>query len=123
MSNEKGMALSASDDDARDDAVFKALANPTRRRILDLLRDEPRTTGEVCAAFPDLDRTTVLQHIRVLEKAELTAGRRIGRTRQLALAPLPIKRIHDRWIGEYTRAAVGLLAELDGQTSPSDPPR
>ncbi|AOP54865.1 MAG: ArsR/SmtB family transcription factor [Brevibacterium aurantiacum] len=123
MSNEKGMALSAGDDDARDDTVFKALANPTRRRILDLLRDEPRTTGEVCAAFPDLDRTTVLQHIRVLEKAELTAGRRIGRTRQLALAPLPIKRIHDRWIGEYTRAAVGLLAELDGQTSPSDPPR
>ncbi|MGO2984906.1 MAG: ArsR/SmtB family transcription factor [Brevibacterium aurantiacum] len=117
------MALSAGDDDARDDTVFKALANPTRRRILDLLRDEPRTTGEVCAAFPDLDRTTVLQHIRVLEKAELTAGRRIGRTRQLALAPLPIKRIHDRWIGEYTRAAVGLLAELDGQTSPSDPPR
>ncbi|WP_035279521.1 ArsR/SmtB family transcription factor [Brevibacterium aurantiacum] len=123
MLNEKGMALSAGDDDARDDTVFKALANPTRRRILDLLRDEPRTTGEVCAAFPDLDRTTVLQHIRVLEKAELTAGRRIGRTRQLALAPLPIKRIHDRWIGEYTRAAVGLLAELDGQTSPSDPPR
>ncbi|WP_193084184.1 ArsR/SmtB family transcription factor [Brevibacterium aurantiacum] len=123
MSNEKEMALSAGDDDARDDTVFKALANPTRRRILDLLRDEPRTTGEVCAAFPDLDRTTVLQHIRVLEKAELTAGRRIGRTRQLALAPLPIKRIHDRWIGEYTRAAVGLLAELDGQTSPSDPPR
>ncbi|WP_231442687.1 ArsR/SmtB family transcription factor [Brevibacterium zhoupengii] len=120
MSNEKGMVLSASDDDARDDAVFKALANPTRRRILDLLRDEPRTTGEVCAAFPDRDRTTVLQHIRVLEKAELTAGRRIGRTRQLALAPLPIKRIHDRWIGEYTRAAVGLLAELDGQTGPSD---
>lgn len=101
------------DDDGRDDAVFKALANPTRRRILDMLRDKPRTTGEVCDAFPNLDRTTVLQHIRVLEKAELAVGYRIGRTRQLALAPLPIKRIHDRWIGEYTRAAVGLLAELD----------
>lgn len=107
------------DEDERDDAVFKALANSTRRGILDLLRDEPRTTGEVCAAFPDLDRTTVLQHIRVLERVELIGGQRRGRTRQLALAPLPIKRIHDRWIGEYTRAAVGLLAELDSQSSTS----
>ncbi|WP_113903901.1 ArsR/SmtB family transcription factor [Brevibacterium sanguinis] len=106
----KGMAA----DDIRDDAVFKALANATRRRILDLLRAEPRTTGEVCAAFPDLDRTTVLQHIRVLERAELLTGSRIGRTRRLALAPLPIKRIHDRWIGDYTRAAVDVLARLDG---------
>ena len=96
-----------------DDAVFKALANPTRRHTLDLLRTRPRTTGEVCEAFPDLDRTTVLQHIRVLESAELVTGRKEGRTRRLALAPLPIKRIHDRWIGEYMRAAVGLLAQLD----------
>ncbi|MDN6528500.1 MAG: helix-turn-helix domain-containing protein [Brevibacterium sp.] len=75
--------------------------------------------GEVCAAFADLARTTVLQHIRVLERAELLGGRRIGRTRQLALAPLPIKRIHDRWIGEYTRAAVGLLADLDDRATGS----
>lgn len=107
------MGSPVDDEDARDDAVFKALANRTRRRILDLLRDAPRTTGEVCDAFADLDRTTVLQHIRVLERAELIGGRRIGRSRQLALAPLPIKRIHDRWINDYTRAAVGLLADLE----------
>ncbi|MDN5585548.1 MAG: helix-turn-helix domain-containing protein [Brevibacterium sp.] len=118
MSTADGMA-SPVDEDERDDAVFKALANSTRRQILDLLRDEPRTTGEVCAAFGKLDRTTVLQHIRVLERAELIGGRRIGRTRQLALAPLPIKRIHDRWIGEYTRAAVGLLADLDDRATDS----
>ena len=98
--------------DARDDAVFKALANATRRRILDLLRAEPMTTGAVAEAFPELDRTTVLQHIRVLERAELLTGRRVGKTRVLALAPLPIKRIHDRWIGEYARAAVSLLDDL-----------
>ncbi|UVI35388.1 ArsR/SmtB family transcription factor [Brevibacterium spongiae] len=108
MSQVKGTGSEESDD-----AVFKALANPTRRRILDLLRAQPRTTGDVCEAFSELDRTTVLQHIRVLEGAELVTGRKIGRTRRLALAPLPIKRIHDRWIGEYTRAAVGLLAQLD----------
>lgn len=96
-----------------DDAVFKALASATRRRILDVLKEVPCTTGELCARFPELDRTTVLQHLRVLERAELVTGRRVGRERHLALAPLPIKRIHDRWIGEYARAAVELLARLE----------
>ncbi|RAE29328.1 hypothetical protein DN540_42605, partial [Burkholderia multivorans] len=107
-------AEASSTSDARDDAVFKALPNVTRRRILDLLKREPLTTGAVADAFPDLDRTTVLQHIRVLERAELLTGRKVGKTRVLALAPLPIKRIHDRWIGEYARAAVDMLAMLDG---------
>jgi DNA-binding transcriptional ArsR family regulator len=97
----------------RDDLVFKALASPVRRRMLDTLKAGSRTTGELCAAFPDLDRTTVLQHLRVLERAELVTGRRIGRERHLTLAPLPIKRLHDRWIGDYARAAVDLLDELD----------
>ena len=101
-----------------EDLVFKALAAPVRRRILDALRQEPRTTGAVCALFPDLDRTTVLQHLRVLERAELVTARRVGRERHLTLAPLPIKRIHDRWIGEYARAAVDLLARLDDAAWP-----
>ncbi|WP_166973521.1 ArsR/SmtB family transcription factor [Brevibacterium atlanticum] len=113
MSDREGTGPLIPNSDERDDAVFKALANHTRRRILDLVRTGPLSTGEVCEAFPGLDRTTVLQHIRVLEGAELLTGRKIGRTRQLALAPLPIKRIHDRWIDDYTRAAVGLLADLD----------
>ncbi|WP_342001561.1 helix-turn-helix domain-containing protein [Microbacterium sp. LWH7-1.2] len=95
-----------------DDLVFKALAAPLRRRMLDALKQEPLTTGALCARFPEVDRTTVLQHLRVLEKAELVTGRKIGRERHLALAPVPIKRIHDRWIGEYTRAAVDLLDRL-----------
>jgi DNA-binding transcriptional ArsR family regulator len=96
-----------------DDRVFKALASPVRRRILDALKAEPRTTGAVCDLFAELDRTTVLQHLRVLEAAELVTGRRVGRERHLSLAPLPIKRIHDRWIDGYARAAVELLARLD----------
>ncbi|NNC10870.1 winged helix-turn-helix transcriptional regulator [Planctomonas sp. JC2975] len=99
-----------------DDAVFKALASPTRRRMLDVLKASDRSTGELCAAFPELDRTTVLQHLRVLERAELVTGRRVGRERRLALAPLPIKRLHDRWIGEYARAAVDLLDRLDSNS-------
>jgi DNA-binding transcriptional ArsR family regulator len=96
-----------------DDLVFKALAAPIRRRMLDALREAPRTTGELCACFPELDRTTVLQHLKVLERAELVIGRREGRERHLRLAPLPIKRIHDRWIGAYAEAAVQLLDDLD----------
>lgn len=103
----------AEDKALRDDLVFKALASSTRRRMLDVLKESPRSTGALCAQFPELDRTTVLQHLRVLEGAELVTGRRVGRERQLSLAPLPIKRIHDRWIGEYARAAVELLARLE----------
>ncbi|MET9327730.1 metalloregulator ArsR/SmtB family transcription factor [Tsukamurella sp. NPDC003166] len=106
-----GTPRAAEPDDA-DDQVFKALANGTRRRMLDVLKQSPRTTGDLCAQFPDLDRTTVLQHLRVLERAELVIGRKVGRERHLTLAPVPIKRIHDRWIGEYARAAVSLLDDL-----------
>lgn len=101
-----------------DDRVFKALASSVRRRMLDVLREAPCTTGDLCRRFPELDRTTVLQHLRVLERAGLVAGRRSGRQRWLTLAPLPIKRIHDRWIGEYTRAAVDLLDRLDRLPDP-----
>ena len=96
-----------------DDLVFKALASPIRRRMLDLLRDSPRTTGGLCDSFPEIDRTTVLQHLRTLEAAELVTGRRVGRERHLSIAPLPIKRIHDRWISAYTAAAVDLLERLE----------
>ena len=95
-----------------------------------MLKEGSCTTGELCEALPQLDRTTVLQHLRVLERAELVTGRKIGRERHLALAPLPIKRIHDRWIGDYMTAAVDLLDRLgaadadraDGVASTESPP-
>lgn len=96
-----------------DDAlVFRALAAPVRREILDLLKDAPRTTGDVCDHFPDLDRCTVMQHLRVLEEADLVIPRRQGRRRWNHLNPLPIKHIHDRWIGPYARYAVSLLERM-----------
>jgi len=104
-------------DDRDEDRVFKALASRTRREILDLLKDDPRTTGSLCAAFPDLDRCTVMQHLKVLEQAGLVAAQRRGRERWNHLTPLPIKHIHDRWIGPYAASAVDLLdrmtADLD----------
>jgi len=95
------------------DAVFKALADKRRRAILDALRDDPKTTGQLVALFPDIDRCTVMQHMRVLERAGLIVARREGRERWNHLNALPIKHIHDRWIGDYARNAAGLMARLE----------
>jgi DNA-binding transcriptional ArsR family regulator len=100
--------------EAANDLIFKALSASTRRSILDLLKDKPQTTGVLCAQFPDLDRCTVMQHLRVLEEAALVIVQRKGRERWNHLNPLPIKHIHDRWIGPYAARAVGLLDRLKG---------
>ncbi len=100
-------------DDDSDDLVFKALADSRRRQILDLLKKEPRTTGELCERFEkSLDRCTVMQHIAVLERAGLIIARREGRVRWNYLNATPFKDIHDRWISPYAREAVDLLARL-----------
>lgn len=96
----------------RADRVFKALASPTRRSILDALKDHPRTTGDVCARFRRLDRCTIMQHLKVLERADLVIVHRDGRERWNHLNPLPIKHLHDRWIGPYAARAVELLDRL-----------
>src|SRR5690554_5730251 len=95
------------------DRIFKALADHRRRAILDALKDEPKTTGTLCEMFPKIDRTTVLQHMRVLEAAGLIVAERRGRERYNHLNALPIKQIHDRWIGDYARNAVQMMAKLE----------
>ncbi|WP_117193718.1 ArsR/SmtB family transcription factor [Rhizobium terrae] len=98
--------------DKQSDRIFKALAAPIRRQILDVLKDDPKTTGDLCARFPDLDRCTVMQHLKVLEGADLVLVKREGRERWNHLNPLPIKAIHDRWIGAYAARAVDLLDRM-----------
>jgi DNA-binding transcriptional ArsR family regulator len=98
---------------AQDDLVFKALADSRRREILDLLKAAPRTTGELCDRFEgELNRCTVMQHIGVLERAELVIARREGRHRWNYLDITPFKRIYDRWISAYASEAVELLARM-----------
>ena len=98
--------------DRQMDAVFKALANPTRRAICDALRDRPLTTGQLAAQFAHLDRCTVMQHLAVLEKAELVIAARRGRERFNHLNAVPIQQIHERWIGPHAaiQATVRLMA-------------
>jgi DNA-binding transcriptional ArsR family regulator len=97
----------------RDDLVFKALADARRRAILDLLKDAPRTTGQLCEHFEgSLDRCTVMQHLKVLEKAELVLTHKEGRTKWNHLNAAPIQGIHERWISSYATHAVKLLSKL-----------
>jgi DNA-binding transcriptional ArsR family regulator len=107
--------------EATQDRVFKALGDARRRRILDLLKTAPRTTGEICDFFPGLDRCTVMQHLSVLEETELVIVRRHGRYRWNYLNPLPIKDIYDRWISRYAAGAVDLLARLKHDLEAEDP--
>jgi DNA-binding transcriptional ArsR family regulator len=96
----------------RFDAVFKALGHSTRRSILDTLRDQPMTTGALATLFPDIDRCTVMQHLRVLQDADLIHVERKGRERWNYLNPLPIHDLHERWIGPHAVFAVSRLAAM-----------
>lgn len=98
--------------ETEDDRVFKALAHSRRRQMLDCLKEGPVTTGGLCERFDDMDRCTVMQHLKVLEGAGLVVARREGRERWNHLDALPIKRIHDRWISEYAGHALSLIDRL-----------
>tara|TARA_R110002020_G_scaffold410838_2_gene620535 strand:+ start:605 stop:928 length:324 start_codon:yes stop_codon:yes gene_type:complete len=101
--------------DDEDDLIFKALGHRARRRLLDLLKTEPRTTGSLCDLLPELDRCTVMQHLGVLEAAGLVVAERRGRERWNHLDALPIHAIHERWIGPYASYAAAMLSKLKHQ--------
>jgi DNA-binding transcriptional ArsR family regulator len=80
------------------DAVFKALADATRRAILDELRRGSATTGELCAAHPEMTRFGVMDHLRVLHEAGLILVERTGRSRLNHLNPVPLREVYARWL-------------------------
>jgi len=100
--------------------IFKALADPTRRRLLDFLRDRPRTTGELCTRIPELDRCTVMLHLRILEGAELVIARKEGRLRWNYLNIDPIHGIYRRWIQKYAEPSASKLAKLKRDLESAD---
>ncbi len=102
-----------------DDLVFKALADGTRREILDLLfARDGRTLGELEESFA-MSRFGVMKHLRVLEGAGLVVPRRDGRSTRHFLNPVPIQLVADRWIDKYAAGRVAALADLK---TPSQPP-
>jgi DNA-binding transcriptional ArsR family regulator len=82
----------------RDDSVFRSLADPTRRALLDALRAGPRTTGELCALHPEMSRFGVMAHLKQLQEANLVIVERVGRERRNHLNPVPLREVVARWV-------------------------
>jgi DNA-binding transcriptional ArsR family regulator len=98
--------------DAEFDKVFKALADPSRRQLLDRLHaDNGQTLGQLCAHL-DMTRQAVTKHLVLLEEANLVVILWRGREKLHYLNPVPIHEIAERWIGKYERGRLRLLAEL-----------
>ena len=95
-----------------DDLVFKALADPTRRHLLDRLFERDGRTLTELEQDLEMTRFGVMKHLRVLEEAGLVVTRRSGREKHHFLNPVPIRLIHDRWIDKYTERRVSALTEL-----------
>jgi DNA-binding transcriptional ArsR family regulator len=95
-----------------DDRVFKALADPTRRALLDRLFERDGRTLSELEAHADMTRFGVMKQLRLLEDAGLITTRKQGREKLHFLNPVPIRLIHDRWIDKYTERRVSALAEL-----------
>jgi DNA-binding transcriptional ArsR family regulator len=95
-----------------DNLVFKALADPTRRLLLDLLFEREGRTLTDLASQVDMSRIGVMKHLRLLEEAGLVITQRSGREKLHFLNSVPIRLIHDRWIDKYTERHASALANL-----------
>src|SRR6266513_1229096 len=98
-----------------DDIVFKALADPTRRFLLDKLFVQDGRTLTDLESELEMTRFGVMKHLRILEDAGLVVTRRSGREKLHFLNPVPIRLIHDRWIDKYTERQVSALVELKAE--------
>ena len=98
-----------------DDRVFKALADPTRRLLLDRLYEREGLTLTELESNVEMTRFGVMKHLRILEDAHLVVTRRSGREKLHFLNPVPIRLIHNRWIDKYTERQVSALVDLKNQ--------
>jgi DNA-binding transcriptional ArsR family regulator len=98
-----------------DDLIFKALADPTRRFLLDRLFERDGRTLTELESDLEMTRFGVMKHLKVLEEAGLVIAHRSGREKLHYLNPVPIRLIHDRWIDKYTERRVSALADLKSE--------
>ena len=94
------------------DAIFKALADPTRRSLLDALFQQDGQTLTALEARFDMTRFAVMKHLKLLEEAGLVVTRRQGREKLHFLSPVPIRLVHDRWVSKYALPVVAALSDL-----------
>jgi len=129
VSSDRGDQLPAKDSDLANkkpddlDVIWKALADRTRREILDYLRDGPRTTSEIVQQFPQLTRFGVMKHIDVLREAGLILTREEGRRRVNSINAVPLRRIYERWVSRYedvwASQLLGLKDSLESKKRPT----
>jgi DNA-binding transcriptional ArsR family regulator/uncharacterized protein YndB with AHSA1/START domain len=98
--------------------VFKALGHPIRRRILDILKQSPRTTGELDEYFPDVTRYAIMKHLKVLEEGNLVIVRREGKYKRNFLNAVPLQEMHNRWVGKYMQSTASSLLNLRSAVKP-----
>ncbi len=108
-------------EDVQDDLVFKALADPTRRFLLDLLFERDGRTLTELETQVDMTRFGVMKHLKLLEEAGLVVARKEGREKRHFLNPVPIRQIHDRWIDKYTERHVTALLDLKNELEGEEP--
>ena len=97
---------------ASDNLIWNALANENRRQIIDILKENPHTTGEITMRLKGLDLCTVMLHLEVLTEAGLVIAKREGKFRWNYLNVEPIQRIYERWLSPYAQPAAALLNRL-----------
>jgi DNA-binding transcriptional ArsR family regulator len=112
-----------------DDAVFRALADASRRRLLDRLHaTNGQTLNELCRGL-EMTRQAVAKHLAILEAANLVSSQRRGREKLHFINPVPINEIAERWIGKFELRRLGALSDLkqalegDGRAPPNNPKR
>jgi DNA-binding transcriptional ArsR family regulator len=107
------------------DVIWKALADQTRRSILDCLRDGPKTTSQIVERFPELTRFGVMKHLQVLRDATLVITREEGRTCVNSLNAVPIRLIYERWVSKFAEhwaiTLIGLKQSLENHPKTTKP--
>ena len=102
--------------------IFRALADPNRRVLLDgLFERDGQTLGELCRYLPEMTRFGVMKHLAILEEADLVTTRKSGREKRHFLNPVPIRLVHDRWISKFAEPVVGAMSAIKAHLeSPMD---
>jgi len=94
------------------DVVFRALASPVRRRILDILKERPGSSVNTVSEFFEISRIAVMKHLQILEESNLIHSEKEGRTRKLYFNAVPIQMIYDRWTDDYSAFWSGRMADI-----------
>jgi len=93
-------------------SVFKALGHPIRRQILDILKQSPKTTGELNESFPEVTRYAIMKHLTILEEGKLILTRRKGKYKLNYLNAVPLQEMYNRWVGKYMQSTANSLINL-----------